>query len=319
MNKELLDFILSISDDNYQKFIDSSSIKLQLDSYLETVTSDYSWLDVIERYIPFIKNAVDNPFPELLEINGSKKLYENRFLVSLIFKLNNFIKDEYKIIIEKMVSPKKKNLKITGKTLLDNEEIEIKLEISSKDINGNDKAYGLTVKDRLERIIELNQTLIKTPFFNSIKEASLVRSPIHRTNVILEDQNFKKMLELWGFLENYILLQKTISSKKIQSKKEDELKISLLNNYFISYRLLSNLNEIDEKNEEFYKDYLEHLIIRLVEDSTIDEKSFKKIINKKFEEEYLKKKNREKNIHAIFMKSMDNYQKQVKDAIRALK
>lgn len=319
MNKELLDFILSIPDDNYQEFIKASTIKLQLDSQLETITSDYSWLDVIERYSPFIKNAIDNPFQELLELTDSKKLYENRFLVSLILKLNSFLKDEYKILLERMISSKKKSLKINGKTLLDNEEIEIKLEISSRDIKGNDKAYGLTVKERLERIIELIDSLIKTSFFKSIKDATLVKSPIHRSNVILEDQNFKKMLELWGFLENYILLQKTLSSKKLQTKKDDELKESLLNNYYVSYRLLSNTIDEEDKNEEFYKDYLEHLITRLVEDSTMDEKSFKKIINKKFEEEYLKKKNREKNIHAIFIKSMDNYQKQVKDAIRALK
>ena len=43
------------------------------------------------------------------------------------------------------------------------------------------------------------------------------------------------------------------------------------------------------------------------------------MINKIFEEEYAKKKSREKNIATIFMKSFDTYQKQTKDAIRTLK
>jgi hypothetical protein len=318
MNKELLDFMLSISDDNYQDFMNASTFKIQFDSMHETI-SDYSWLDVIERYIPFLKNSIDNPYQDFLETTDSKKLYENRFLVSLITKTSSFLTTEYKKFLEKIESPQKKVFKLTGKTILSNEEVDINLEISKRNIEKNDKSYGLTIKERIERIIELINTLINKPFFITIKDASLVSSPIHKTNVILEDQNFKKLLELWGFIENYMLLQKTFSPKEIHKKQEEELKKDFYNNYFISYQTLNRASNLKEKDESFYKEYLEHLVTRLIEDSTMDEKTFKKIINKKFEDEYIKKRNREKSIHSIFTKSIDNYQKQVKDAIRALK
>ncbi len=57
----------------------------------------------------------------------------------------------------------------------------------------------------------------------------------------------------------------------------------------------------------------------MVLESSIDEKAFKKMVNKKFEDEYSKKKTREKSIQNIFAKAQDNYNKQIKDAMRALK
>ena len=75
----------------------------------------------------------------------------------------------------------------------------------------------------------------------------------------------------------------------------------------------------NSRDDNVYKIFLEKIIEQMVNDSTMDEKSFKKLITKKFEDEYNKKKNREKNIQSIFIKSCDNYAKQVKDALRALK
>lgn len=319
MNKELLDFMLSISDDNYQNFIKSSTIKLKLDNIDLFNDNDYSWLDVIERYIPFIKNVVDNPYQEFLEIEASKKMYENRFLISLIFKLNIFLQDKYKLLLDKVISKSKRTVKVVGSTVLENEEIEFNLELSSKIIGTADKTYGLTIKQRLERIIDLLDLMMKKTYFVSLKDISLVHSPIHKTNVMLENQNYKKLLELWEFLENYMIVQKNIINNNFSNIQKNEMIKNFYISYFLNYQIINSSVELVDGNDNFYEEYLSHLIKRLVENSMMNDKTFKRIVNKKFEDEYIKKKNREKNIHAIFVKSMDNYQKQVKDAIRALK
>ena len=65
--------------------------------------------------------------------------------------------------------------------------------------------------------------------------------------------------------------------------------------------------------------FLDRLIEKMVQDTNVNEKNFKRMITKKFEDEYDKKKKREISIQGIFNKTIDNYNKQVKDAIRALK
>ena len=53
MNKELLEFMLSISEDNYEEFMKKSTVSLETSNNLEVVSVDYSWIDIVEKYIPF--------------------------------------------------------------------------------------------------------------------------------------------------------------------------------------------------------------------------------------------------------------------------
>ena len=98
MNKELLEFMLSISEDNYEEFMKKSTVSLETSNNLEVVSVDYSWIDIVEKYIPFLKNVVENPYQEIMDEVDSKKLYENRFLVSLIVKLDSFVNDKLNLI-----------------------------------------------------------------------------------------------------------------------------------------------------------------------------------------------------------------------------
>lgn len=321
MNKGFLDFILSMSEDKYSEFIKNTDLEIEMDNNLDFTPLDHSWIDVVEQYIPFLKNAVDNPYREIIDVIDSKKLYENRFLISLILRLDNFLGDKYNEIVERLSNPFERSINIKGSTQLSDEQIEVDINVRSKrnEDADNGVAYGLSAKERIERLIEVVQSITDSVFFNSLKDIKVVTSPVHRTNVILEDQNFKKLLELWDFLENYILVQKTVLNKKIVAKQQENFNKRIKNSCFVNYQLLNNSLESNMINEDYYKDFLEKIIEGLVAESTMDDKTFKKLVNKKFEEAYSKKQSREKNIQSIFNKSIDSYQKQIKDAIRCLK
>ena len=251
----------------------------------------------------------------------SKKLYENRFLVSLIVKLDSFVNDKYKQLVDRLENSYERNITIKGQAKLKLEDIEFNMTLNSKrkeDLSAGE-SYGMSAIERIKRLINVLDTITSSNFFTSLQDIKLVTSPIHRTNVILEDQNFKKLLELWDFLENYLLFQKTLNNKKVQQKQQENLKQKINNVSFINYQLFNSVSDIGSASEAYYKDFLEKIIEGLVNESTMDDKTFKRLVNKKFEEEYTKKQNREKNILSIFNKSMDSYQKQVKDAIRCLK
>ena len=321
MNKELLEFMLSISEDNYEEFMKKSTVSLETSNNLEVVSVDYSWIDIVEKYIPFLKNVVENPYQEIMDEVDSKKLYENRFLVSLIVKLDSFVNDKYKQLVDRLENSYERNITIKGQAKLKLEDIEFNMTLNSKrkeDLSAGE-SYGMSAIERIKRLINVLDTITSSNFFTSLQDIKLVTSPIHRTNVILEDQNFKKLLELWDFLENYLLFQKTLNNKKVQQKQQENLKQKINNVSFINYQLFNSVSDIGSASEAYYKDFLEKIIEGLVNESTMDDKTFKRLVNKKFEEEYTKKQNREKNILSIFNESMDSYQKQVKDAIRCLK
>lgn len=321
LNRELLDFMLSISEDNYDEFMKKSNISLETSNNLEVSTIDYSWIDIVEKYIPFLKNAVDNPYQEIMDEADSKKLYENRFLVSLIMRLDSFVRDKYNQLIDRLENSYERDILIKGKAKLELEDVEFDIALKSKrkEDSSAGESYGMSAKERIKRLVKVLDSVTSSNFFTSLNDIKLVSSPIHRTNVIMEDQNFKKLLELWDFLENYLLFQKTFNNKKIQQKQQESLKQKINHISFINYQLFNSVNDISGASESYYKDFLEKIIEGLVNESTMDDKTFKRLVNKKFEEEYTKKQNREKNILANFNKSIDSYQKQIKDAIRCLK
>lgn len=320
MNKEFLDYLLSISEDNYLEFEKNIDICIQTSNNLGEVELDFSWIDIVEKYIPFLKNAVENPYQEILDVADSKKLYENRFLISLIIKLNQFLETRHKEVLKRMNLPRERVIKTKSNVVLAQEDVEIetKIILRKKEDNKNGAAYGLSAIERIERLQEVLSSIIINPFFISLQDIKLVSSPIQRSTVIMEDPNFKRLLELWDFLENYLLVQKTVSNKKIQDKRQELLENKAKNTAFVNYQLFNSMN-LSYVNEEYYHAFLDKIIENIVAEGGTDDKTFKKMVNKKFEESYAKKQNKEKNIQAIFNKSIDNYQKQIKDAIRCLK
>lgn len=315
MNKEWLDCLMKMPILNYEEFKEKSSLETTMEVSSKFETVDYSWLSVVEKYLPFLKNTIEFSTPLLVDLEESKKNYENRFLYTLFNRLEEFLKKQYESILNQENSSDSSSLKVIGKSSLNNEEVmlDLSLTVTKKELDKK-KNTTLQAKQRLEQIFDFLEPLKKGKFMNALEGIPVVRSPIRRTGLLVTHENYKKLLELFEFLDSYAMLEKALNVKE-KKKNYDLFTIP----YFMSYQLFSESNSFAPKDEEFLKKYLEGIVRQFVEESTVDEKSFKKMLNKLFEEEYAKKKTREKNIQQIFMKSFDTHQKQVKDAIRSLK
>lgn len=314
MNKEWLDCLMEMPIMDYQSFKDSSTMKAELDISKKFASLDYSWLNVVEKYLPFLKNTMESA-SLILEVEEAKKNYENRFLYTLFGRLDEFLKKQYSLLLEQENASNESTLKVTGNSSYHNEEIslDLLLTVKRKEVE-NKKNPILQTKERLERIFDFLEPLRESVFMTTLEGASLIRTPIRHTGLLVTHENYKKLLELFEFLESYAILEKAFNIKNKPSTND-----SFMIPYFMNYQLFSEPTILVDKDEEFLKKYLEGIIRQFVEESSVDEKSFKRLINKIFEEEYAKKKSREKNIQQIFMKSFDTHQKQTKDAIRTLK
>ena len=119
---------------------------------------------------------------------------------------------------------------------------------------------------------------------------------------------------MFNFIDNYGASIKKDDIEEIKKRLDENLLITS----FLEYHQLKSCKK-ENTTANTYRLFLERLIEKMVSESSMDEKSFKKMLTKKFDDEYTKKKNREKNIQNIFIKNIDNYNKQIKDALRALK
>lgn len=313
MNDNVVEFISSIETNTYDEFLNNATIESSYVVDCDINDYDYSWLNQVEQYIPFISNIVnDTNLPN----NSIIVTYENRFIKTLIYSLIEFINEQKKLYKEHSLDNTRKELKSTLNTKVLEEELQIKISIISnkKTDNSKGESFGLSLNERIERVLNISNDFLNTKFMKVLNDASLVYNPINKTPLIIEETNYKKALELYNYIDNYENSCKDYNNK-ITNRKLDK---NLLVSSFIEYQSFLNvINNNLEDNQ--YKLFLERLIEKMVTDSTMDQKSFKKMLTRKFDEEYSKKKNREQNIQNIFIKNIDNYNKQMKDAIRALK
>ncbi len=308
MNQEWLHCLMDMPLEEYENFKEHSKVVVSSFSKMEN-QKDYSWLGVIERYLPFLKRMMEDPYALWLK-EDLKKNYECRFLYTLFRRLDDFLNRQYQRILEEKENQNQSHLDLESNTTFDEEEIhyEIRLTVKQK----KQAKEKISIEERILQTLLFLEPLKHGFFMERMEGASLVRSPIRKDILLQSHDHYRKLIELSEFLDSYAELEKNLQEK---NKRGDS---QFLIPYFMNYALLKSSSSQDN-SFEFLKKYLEGFIKQFVEESLIDEKTFKKMIQKLFEEEYAKKKNREKNIAEIFIDSFDDYQKEMKDAIRSLK
>lgn len=250
-------------------------------------------------------------------------LYENRFIFSLLTNLKIFLDEQLKRDEQALKSKYERITKYDGVTKLPGETVKVNLTLTSDFAESGDEIRKSEInKERISNIVEVVNDFLGTQFIRSLKGATPVRSPIRKTNVILKDQNFKKAVELWEFLEKYNIEQ---TIQKIKTSKDEETgnmidKYNLT--YYLDYFAVSNISfkekELVQNPEKYLIPYLRKVIETYVSETDTNERAFKNIINNEFKKARKKQLETYKNIRADYRKTIVNHRYRVKNALSYL-
>lgn len=310
MNSKIVGFISDIDSTSYEEFRDNATYTSDIKINNEINDLDYTILNDMEKYIPFISNIINSDYTNSLGNKIVLKSYENKFIKTLVFKLKDFLLNK-KTLISKESLLEEKRVSATIKSKIGNENITVDLSIK-KELNDDTlkESYGLSLLERINRLLNIVNSLITSDFINQLNDVEIITDEVVKTEVFEQELNYKKCYELYELIVDYK------ENKNEMNSYLDDIDDNLIIGSFLNLQLL---NEKKNNDSNPYKAFLERIIEQMVLESSMDEKAFKKMVTKKFEDEYSKKKTREKNIQNIFMKTQDNYNKQIKDALRALK
>lgn len=254
----------------------------------------------------------------------SYDIYENRFINSLLKNLYGFIEDMKQKSPGGSYSKCERKLSFEGTTKLKNENIKITLNMETDYFEDLVKAdpSGLSLDTRIDRVEMIVSDFMKSSFIRELANALPVRSPIRKTNVILKEQNFKKALELWEFVEKYRIVEpvEARENSKVEKNKSIEEKFDLT--YFMNYALLSSLSTGNKKEtaNKIDKSYIKKIIENYVNNNkSLDSKTFKQFVNKEFITAISKKKTRQKTIISKLKSSINDYEDKLKDCALLLK
>lgn len=182
---------------------------------------DMDWVIAIEETLPYIQKAIDE--------QESFAVYENRVLLTLIHKALMFVDDKY----SKMKDvPNDSYNNITMNRHLELNQQKLEFSVNYVNENHENMAENLDVEDieslsdfdRIRRIRQGLNECLATPLMKEVAKEPQVRLPLTQTNLLKENPNFKKAVELWNFLDTYKKQGFELVGEEYNGKMTDENK-----------------------------------------------------------------------------------------------
>lgn len=182
---------------------------------------DMDWVIAIEETLPYIQKAIDE--------QESFAIYENRVLLTLIHKALMFVDDKY----SKMKDvPNDSYNNITMNRHLELNQQKLEFSVNYVNENHENMAENLDVEnieslsdfDRIRRIRQGLNECLATPLMKEIAKEPQVKPPLTQTNLLKENPNFKKAVELWSFLDTYKKQGFELVGEEFNGKMTDENK-----------------------------------------------------------------------------------------------
>lgn len=182
---------------------------------------DMDWVIAIEETLPYIQKAIDE--------QESFAIYENRVLLTLIHKALMFVDDKY----SKMKDvPNDSYNNITVNRHLELNQQKLAFSVNYVNENHESLAEDLDVEDieslsdfdRIRRIRQGLNECLATPLMKEIAKEPQVKPPLTQTNLLKENPNFKKAVELWSFLDTYKKQGFELVGEEYNGKMSDENK-----------------------------------------------------------------------------------------------
>ena len=136
----------------------------------------------------------------------SVEIYENRFIYTLIRKLAEFVQVRYEAVKNAVINDDKAQISVESLYTARGTQMLVRLDTianmtfeDSIHLNKDD----LNEYERVARIQSILNGFRNSAFFKDMKKCTPVRPPITHTNVLKNDQNFKRALKLWEFIFSY--------------------------------------------------------------------------------------------------------------------
>lgn len=212
-------------------------------------------------------------------------IYENRFIMTLILRLRDFVNERVKIIKDNLSTTKKIDFKFDSTFVYEEANYQISLNINQEEASGVNKIteYNNYVYERAEKLLKLINRLYRSPFMELMKGYNKVSPPIMKTQVILKNPHFKNAYLLWLFLDknqNFNFEVENESSDMLISSNYDyalnKTMLIMFSNMLLHDGDKDDQSEIDKSRDAvrtnaYLKDYSKPIIEQNIENVEIED------------------------------------------------
>lgn len=207
---------------------------------------DMDWVIAIEEPLPYIQKAIEEQSrfikqaENVVRIKKAKKIltvereegfaiYENRVLLTLIHKALMFVDDKYSKMKD-VPNDSYNNITMNRHLELNQQKLDFSVNYVNEDHESLaedldvENIESLSDFDRIRRIRQGLNECLATPLMKEIAKEPQVKPPLTQTNLLKENPNFKKAVELWSFLDTYKKQGFELVGEEYNGKMTDENK-----------------------------------------------------------------------------------------------
>lgn len=183
-------------------------------------------------------------------------IYENRFIMTLINRLRDFVNKRVKIMRQKIKASKIIHMNLNSDFNFEESDFKMTVDIKqTQDINQRKiDEHNISILERAEKLLRLINRLKNTQFMKVLQRFKPVKSPIMKTQIILSNSDFKNAYLLWLYLDYYNELGYNLNVKSVNKRftkaYTKEINQSLM---MICTTLLSNDKSAKNDNTTKYK------------------------------------------------------------------
>ncbi len=292
---------------NPQRFIKNEEEIVPIEMVRQISTESIRHLAQHTDMIAMVKGDEVTP-QRMLNIvkEESFETYENRFLYTLLAKLDYFLDKRLQALSD---GAKKSQdifeFKMEGDCEAGNDRLNYSLslsyvtphvELSESDLKIDADVSNMTPLQRVERVRRILYDFRGAQLIKDLHGCALVRPPLNMTNVLTKNQNFRKAVDLWMFVEQYDEVGYKVTRVERQATPTDAYLNEMYSSLALQYVMMKNnsglMHEIadyTERRSEIVPNIVKKEIEQLIDTYDLEIEEIKRVFINQIELKQKKK------------------------------
>ena len=306
---------------NPRRFIKNEEEILPIEMVKTVTTESIRHLAQHTNMIATVKGDEVTP-QRMLNIHKEESFetYENRFIYTLLQKLQYFLDKRLQALMSKTGAQDMLEMRLDGSFDTGKDQVAYKLEFSyttphvdlaDEDLKINADVSTLSSMQRVERIRRILYDFMGSQLIRTLEGCALVRPPLTMTNVLTKNQDFKKAVELWMFIERYEDLGYNVSQVEREAIPTEKFLDEMFSVIALQYVISKNNSGRTEENDDYMarrKEILPNIvrkdIDKIIENYDLEIDEVKRIFVERAEEAQKNKYDDSAKVEAVLSRAM---------------
>ncbi len=295
---------------NPKRFIITEEEILKIESTKRVGVETVKHLAKHTNYIQDLDEEGDVLPSKLLNVNKEETFntYENRFVYTLVIRMEEFIKKKLDNLVQKPKLKDNKNIEYTSTTMVGEEQVDVNINLKTHldtSLEVNKKLYT-----RIKNIQDLIKDLKYSELYRALEkeDVPLVIPPIKKTNVILKNVNFQYAMELWNYIVININVNNDVQQKNRNYLDSGQLKKFIDESFFLDYLTISTLNDEDVEKKLTVEKTISRLLDKIIDlNPELTKKELQEKLGAEFDKAHQRRTAAKTDIEKIFRKYIDKF------------